>query len=69
LLINFYDLENEVIIFLEIKEQNVAESKSIKWVQDMAIPVDNLKRPMWLEQSIKGKNKLVISMCDNFRTI
>jgi hypothetical protein len=45
-------LKNEVIIFLEIKEQNVAESKSIKWVQD---PVDNHKRPIWVEQSIKEK--------------
>jgi hypothetical protein len=55
LLISFYDLKNEVIIFLEIKDQNVAESRSIKWVQDLAIPVDNHKRPICVEQSIKEK--------------
>jgi hypothetical protein len=66
---SFYDLRNEVITFLEIKEQNVAEIKSVKWVQDLAFPVDNHETPIWFEQNIRGKNKLVTStrMCDSVK--
>jgi hypothetical protein len=50
-----------------MKEQDVSDIKSTKWILDLAFMVDTTKHLNELNLNLQGKNKLVISIYNNIK--
>jgi uncharacterized protein YqfB (UPF0267 family) len=62
----FFDLRNEIILFLEMKKQDVSNI-STKCILDLAFMVDIKKHLNELNLNLQGKKKLITSIYDNVK--
>jgi hypothetical protein len=60
-------LRNKIILFLGLKEQDVSDIRSTKWILDLAVMVNITKYLNELNLNLQGKNKLITSIYDNVK--
>jgi hypothetical protein len=63
---SFFDLSNEIILFLEMKDQDVT-TLEVQNFPDLAFMVDNTKHLNELNLNLLGKNKMITSMYENVK--
>jgi hypothetical protein len=61
----FFELLDEIVIFLEIKNYGCAELKDEKWIADLAFSVDITSHLSQLNLKLQGKNHIVTMLFDN----
>jgi leucyl-tRNA synthetase len=64
---SFFDLRNEINLFLEIKEQNVSNIKRTRRILVLAFMVNITKHLNELNLNLQRKNKLITSIYDNVK--
>jgi hypothetical protein len=64
---SFFDLRNEINLFLEIEEKNVSNIKRTRRILVLAFMVNITKHLNELNLNLQRKNKLVTSIYDNVK--
>jgi hypothetical protein len=57
--LSFFDLRNEIILFIEMKERDVSNIKSTKWILNLAFMVDITEHLNELNLNCHDKNEVL----------
>ena len=60
----FFDLREEIAMFMEMKEKAVAELQDAKWISDLAFLTDLTNHLNELNVSLQGKRQIITQMYD-----
>jgi hypothetical protein len=61
----FFDLLNEIKLFVEKKGKNIEELSDEGWITDLAFLVDVTGHMNKFNKELQGKDKLITDMCNN----
>lgn len=61
----FFELLDEIVIFLEAKNYECSELKDGQWIKDLAFSVDITSHLSQLNLKLQGKNHIVTTLFDN----
>ncbi len=64
----FYELREEIKLFMDMKGHTISQLEDNQWLQDLAFMVDITNHLSWLNLKMQGRNHLVIDLYDCIRT-